>query len=116
MLYLSYLSHSLLYESSFSSRLEIFNEVVFLFLCYHMVLFANLVTDFEVREYIGWSFIYSSLFLVGVNTLVIMGVNVMTLLLKCKRKFKERKQKKLIKEFESKKAKQWIIMNELRFI
>ena len=79
VLYLCYLSHSMLFESYFSSRLEIFNEVVFLLLCYHMVLFANLVNDFQVRENIGWSFIYTGVVLVAVNLIVILGANLVTL-------------------------------------
>lgn len=98
MLYLSYLSFSQLFENLLSARLEILNELFFLFLCYHMVLFANLVAEFEVRESIGSSFIYCSLIMVGINFIIIIGLNVLMLLRKCRKSYLLKKQKKLIEQ------------------
>jgi len=78
-MYLCYLNHSLLFESRFVSNFETLNEVIFLVLCYHLVLLANIVQDFDVRELIGKSFIVVSIVLVAVNLVVILGANVMVL-------------------------------------
>ena len=45
-------------ESVFNNRMEIFGEIINLFLMYHVLLFTDFVQDIELRYSIGYSFIF----------------------------------------------------------
>ena len=53
LLFMCYFNADLLHVSRTLQLLETINEYFFLLLCYHIVLFNNLVEDFETRETIG---------------------------------------------------------------
>lgn len=86
VLYLSYLSNDMLFEERLQSRLEMLNELLFLGLCYHMVLLSNIITEYAVRDAIGWSFIYGSVCLVAINILILFYLGLSSLLQKCRLK------------------------------
>ena len=79
-------------------KLEAFNEMLFLFCCYHLLLFANLVNKYETREQIGVSFMFMAGFLVLINMLFVFGASVKGIYQSCRRKYLKRKQLRLIKE------------------
>lgn len=81
-----YFTSSLLHASRTLQSLETVNEYFFLILCYHLVLFNNMVRDFETREAIGKSFICCSILLVAINIFVIFGASFVAIKEKCRRK------------------------------
>ena len=75
LLFMCYFNADLLHVSRTLQLLETINEYFFLLLCYHIVLFNNLVEEFETRETIGESFIYCSIILVAINIVIILGAS-----------------------------------------
>lgn len=59
------------------------NEVILVGICYHFVLFANPIWEDDMRDQIGTSVVGFVLALLGVNTLIIIGVNIQTIKRKC---------------------------------
>ena len=55
---------------------EIANEGMFLIICYHMVLFSNLIWAPHIKLYVGISLIIFLVGLLGGNTLFIAFVSV----------------------------------------
>ena len=92
VLYICYLTYSPLYEQRSMGKLEAFNEMLFLFCCYHLVLFANLVNKYETREQIGVSFMFMAGFLVLINMLFVFGASFKGIYQSCRRKYLKRKQ------------------------
>lgn len=86
LLYLCYINSKLLFLTRFLSRLETLNEVLFLLICYHLVLMANLVGEYATRIQIGWSLIYTSIAMAGINMIVILVANAKECIRKCKLK------------------------------
>lgn len=50
---------------------ELVNEGIFFLICYHFVLFANMVDNSQIRQALGISLIALLIFLLASNTLVI---------------------------------------------
>jgi ABC-type sugar transport system permease subunit len=75
LLYLIFLHHYPVFKESLTLKVETFNETIFLLICYHMVLFSNLIWDPTMKENIGQSMIGCVFCLLGVNTVVIMTVS-----------------------------------------
>ena len=89
---MSYLNgFGLLFEERFHGTLETCNEICFLYLCYHLVLQANLLEAGAIQDQVGWSFIYTSIAMVAVNLLIVISVTFKALILKLRRKLHKRK-------------------------
>ena len=66
------------------------NECILVILCYHFVLLVNPVWPNETRDQLGTSVIFFVCLLLGVNTLIIIWVNIMMIKSKCRiRKLKQ---------------------------
>ena len=52
------------------------NEVILVGICYHFVLFADPIWEDDMRDNIGTSVVGFVLTLLGINTLIIIGVNI----------------------------------------
>lgn len=87
LFYLIYLHHWPKFNDSMTLKVETFNEVIFIFMNYHMVLFCNLVWLPETKKSLGKSLILHCLILLGVKTIIIFIVSVKTILHNKKLKF-----------------------------
>lgn len=67
------------------------NEAFFILICYHMVLFGNLIDDYDTKELIGTSLAVSCAAMLGMNLLIIMVVNASHMKDNCRRKHLEKK-------------------------
>ena len=74
--YLIYIHHYPRFTERLTLAAETFNESVFLVMCYHMVLFSNLIWDPNMKKQIGVSLIFCVFTLLGVNTLIIATVSI----------------------------------------
>ena len=59
------------------------NEVILVGICYHFILFADPIWDEDLREAFGTSVVGFVLSLLGINTLIIIVVNIQTIRRKC---------------------------------
>jgi hypothetical protein len=69
--YVIYLGHVLPHETIFQTNVELANEAIFLAICYHFVLFTDLIYDFDTTYNLGWSCISFILLLVVFNTFIL---------------------------------------------
>ena len=69
--YVIYLGHALPHETMLLTNVELTNECIFLVICYHFVLFTDLVDDFNTSWNLGWSSISFILLLVVFNTFIL---------------------------------------------
>jgi len=53
LFYMIYIHHYPKYSETLTLKSETFNEIMFLLICYHMVLFSNLVWNPEMKQQIG---------------------------------------------------------------
>lgn len=97
ILYLCYLNgFGVLFEARFFSRMEVWNEVFFLYLCYHLVLQANLLEPGEIRIQVGWSLVCSSILMVALNFIIVIMIVIKALIQKVRVKLHERRVRKLM--------------------
>ena len=75
LLYLCYIAQQRFHDSLMQQRIEVFNEVLLLCLCYHFVLFADDVWEEGERDQFGQSTNIFICVLLGVNALIILAVN-----------------------------------------
>ena len=80
LLYMIYLHYFPVFLEPLTLLVESFNEIVFLLINYHMVLFSNLVWKPELKTTIGQSMITLVFILLGGNTIVIVMVSVRKIL------------------------------------
>ena len=85
---------------------EIMNEYMFLLICYHLVLFGNLIEDYEMLTYLGTSLATSCALMLAINLLITMLVNFSQLRQKCRYFFLKRLRAKNIKEYRKAKLEQ----------
>lgn len=83
VLYVIYLNH-VQFETKLQRAQENFNEAIFIFICYHLVLYSNLVDDYDAKILIGDSLAYSCVFMLAVNILIILVVNCGVIKQKCR--------------------------------
>ena len=76
ILYIIYLNHVYLHEDSFASRLETCNEFMLILICYHIVLIVGLVSDYEMKEMIGWSLIVMVSLMLAMNLFIMIGFSL----------------------------------------
>lgn len=57
VIYIIYINSATPHSESFSLATEVINETMFLLVCYHFVLFTNVVSDPIIRNQVGWSLI-----------------------------------------------------------
>ena len=75
LLYVCYISSSSFHMTPIQRRFEIMNECILICVCYHFFLFANPIWSEEFREQLGTSVVSFVGLLLGINTLIILGVN-----------------------------------------
>ena len=98
-----YIASVRFHETTAQRRIEIINEFILMMLCAHYVAFTNPVFVWEkvTRDSLGTSIIVFVCTLLGVNTLVILGVNVMAVKAACRKRAAKKKflqeQKELAK-------------------
>ena len=76
VLYTSYLVMFPVFTNKATLYNEVVNEAIFFVICYHFVLFANMVDDPDIRKALGYSLVGLLIFLVVSNTLVITGTSL----------------------------------------
>lgn len=59
------------FESLTQVYIELYNEFSTLILVYHLMCFTNFVPDVDTREVVGSSMIYTTMFNLSVNLLII---------------------------------------------
>jgi hypothetical protein len=74
MWYVIYLQQNKPHETSYQLRVETINEVLFLVIIYHFVLYTDLVESRDMREMIGWSQIGFVILILAVNTYIVLSV------------------------------------------
>lgn len=97
VVYVIYLNH-VTFETKFQRVQENFNEAMFIFICYHLVLYSNLVDDYDSKIMIGESLMWSCIFMLTMNIFMIMGVNCGVLKQKCRKRSLKKKQAKAIRK------------------
>ncbi len=55
---------------------ELMNEVLLILICYHLVLFTNLIEDDGMLVYIGYSLVAHLCLLLAVNIGIMLGINL----------------------------------------
>ena len=76
ILYIIYITHYPKYDPPAIMNTEVINESIFLMICYHMVLFSNLVWKPSVKFAVGFSMIACLVGLLFGNTLYIASVTM----------------------------------------
>ena len=71
LVYITYLGYSQFHDTWQSKTLEIANESIFILIQYMFVLLNNLVSDFRIRELLGYVIIGLTSTLILLNILVI---------------------------------------------
>ena len=99
---MAYLNIRGIFEIKTVGKLEFINEILFMFICHLFVLFANLLDDFQTREFAGTIVIITSLTLVGINVIFVLYVSLKKICEKLRVKYLQRKQKKMIKKHKEK--------------
>ena len=103
VLYIVYLNHGRIYEERLALRLDNTVEMLFMGICYHMVLFCDLLNGPDVYEMVGVSLIVGVVGILGLGFAVMLGVNIAVLYRKlrvCYLKRRHKKEMALSKEDE----------------
>lgn len=100
VIYTIYLNSCNFYLTKLMNFQENLNEFMFILICYHLVLFGNLIEDFEALTLIGSSLAASCALMLGINLLIIMVVNAGQGRQKCRRSYLEKQRAKEIKRRE----------------
>ena len=98
LLYLIYIHHWPRYTEKLTLSIETFNESIFLLICYHMVLFSNLIWQPELKEKIGFSLLTCIFGLLFVNTIVIIVVSIQKIKRNSKLAFLSKRQKEHVQQ------------------
>ena len=98
LLYLIYIHHFPRYSERATLIVETFNEFIFLCVCYHIVLFSNLIWAPEVKKQTGTSLLGFVFTLLLVNTIVIIVVSIMNIKRKTKLGVLENRQKEFVRQ------------------
>ena len=105
-------------ESSFTIKVEVFNEVVTIMLCYLLMLFTDFVPLSETRYTIGFGYIGIVCFMALVHLLLIVCPILKLLYSRCKycciRRQKRKEQRILIQSLKSMSASQRIKIYQMR--
>ena len=72
------------HEPSWSKDLEIVNEAIFLHVCYHIVIFVNLLWDTDLRDLVGKSLVWTTSTILIMNISIIVIVSVKAVMRKLK--------------------------------
>ena len=81
--YVCIISHLDVHETPRQRRIEMMNEVLLVCICYHFIFFADPRWDDYWREIFGQSCLVFVLAILGINTLIIIGVNILAIKRKC---------------------------------
>ena len=93
VLHIIYLNHSRIYNERSTLYFETANECGLMIVCYHLVLFANLVHDPSMLNHIGMSMIISVGIAIGGSTLVICSISIKDQIHQLKRRWRKKKFK-----------------------
>ena len=74
--YIIYLNWYRIHHERFSLWFENMNESTFLLVCYHLILFTNIIEDPETLTNVGKSMIISVLIILASSTLVLLFINL----------------------------------------
>lgn len=94
VLYLILVNQMTYYGTNLMINLENFNEFFFLVICYHFVLYCNLIMYQSVKDMVGKSLISILAFMIIVNTVVVAKVCLQDYCHKLKIKYMKRNQEK----------------------
>ena len=75
LLYIIYISHMYFHDPASSKSLEMLNEALFLLVCYHFVVFVNLLWDSAMRDSVGRSLVWTTGAILVMNTVIIVFVS-----------------------------------------
>ena len=86
-----YLGYVWPFESHTITKMEIFNEIAAIFLCYHMLCFTDWVPRATIRYIMGWSFIFVVCAHLGTHLVILVFNSYMTTKQKAKVKLHKMK-------------------------
>ena len=98
LLYIIYITHFPKFDPITIMWTEVINESVFLLICYHMVLFSNLIWDTTLKLAVGISLIVCLVGLLFGNTIFIACVSVRATKAKKKLAYIQKRHAALVKE------------------
>ena len=75
ILYIIYISHMYFHDPKSAKSIEMLNEALFLLICYHFVVFVNLLWDSNMRDVVGRSLVWTTGSILIINTAIIMFVS-----------------------------------------
>ena len=78
------------HDPSSSKTLELLNEGIFLLVCYHFVLFVNMLSTHEIKELVGTSAVVFTAFILVMNTSIIVIVSIKALIRKAQKNHAKR--------------------------
>ena len=90
VLYLIFVNQMTYYGTSLMINLENFNEFFFLLICYHFVLFCNMLVLESNKDMVGISLISILAFMIIINTIVVARVCLIEACHKLKLKYLKR--------------------------
>ncbi len=64
------------HTEKFQTMAELMNEVLLILICYHLVLFTNLIEDDGMLVYVGYSLVAHLCLLLAVNIGIMLGINL----------------------------------------
>lgn len=85
------------HTDKFQTMAELLNEVLLILICYHFVLFTNLIEDDGMLVYVGYSLVAHLCLLLAVNIGILLWLNLSVICRSLKLKRLKRKQDELIK-------------------
>ena len=65
------------HTEKFQAITELMNETLLILICYHVVLFTNLIDDDDMLVSVGYSLVAHLCLLLAVNICIMIGVNLM---------------------------------------
>ena len=98
VLYVIYLHYHRIYEEPFMLIFETINECGLQIVCYHLVLFTNLIGDPSTLTRIGGSMIFTMGLMMGLSLLIILCINIKETIRKLRRSWMRRKNRKNLAE------------------
>jgi hypothetical protein len=75
-MYIVYILEVRPHTDRFQTRAEVLNEVLLILICYHFVLFTNLIQDEEMLVSVGYSLVAHLCLLLAVNIGIMFGINL----------------------------------------
>lgn len=94
LVYICFLGHVRIHESRHLSRIEMLNEYILLCLSYHFIYFIDPAWSFDFKDRVGDSAVVFVSLILGINTVIIIAVNIASIRRKLHLRFLRKKAEK----------------------